>query len=199
MVKRGNVKKVVEILKKIGRVQRNELIRIIGNDKDGMSHQTANDAINEAIESNQIIREEDQRGNQKIVWLSASPDISKNEKLLLQNLEEGLQKYDRLFLMFKDKYRNLTTQEKADGVDVFLYFLMQFNMAVDTYTTLFSRTRKWTNFMKELPIRLLDVVDLCKNDSIKVYSEIITNLILVRSLDVNDAFDDIDDFLKKLK
>jgi len=199
VVKREKIKKVIEILKKIGRVQRNQLVRVVVDEYKEMSHQTANDAINEAIKLNQIIREEDQRGKQKIVWLSVSPDISKDEKSVLQFLENQLQKYDRLFLVFKEKYRNLTTKEKADGVDNFLYLLMQFNLITDAYTTIYSRTKKWTNLMQEIPKRLLDITNLYTNDSEKIIGKIFQNIILQKFWDVNDAFEDIENFLKKIK
>lgn len=199
MVKREKVKKVIEILKKVGRVQRNQLIRIIVEEYEAMSHQTANDAINEGIELRQIFREEAQRGKQKIVWLSASPEVSTNEKTLLKELEEALERYDKLFFVFREKYRSLTTEQKADGVDVLLYFIMQFNLNVDSYTTIFGRTRKWTNFMQEIPTRLLDVINLCKTDSKKVFLEIFQNMIVQRAWDLNDAFIDIEEFLEELK
>jgi len=67
MVSREKIKQVVEILKNTNRLQKNQLVRRIVDD-GLMSHQTASDAISEAVNAHQIIREEAMKGNVKIVF-----------------------------------------------------------------------------------------------------------------------------------
>jgi len=65
------VDQIVELLKNTRRLQKNQLIRLI--EKEGlMSHMTASNAIDEAVKTHRIIREEAVKGKQKIVFFYSS-------------------------------------------------------------------------------------------------------------------------------
>ena len=100
MVSREKIKQVVEILKNTNRLQKNQLVRRIVDD-GLMSHQTANDAINEAVNAHQIIREESMKGNVKIVFFTVYSYIAENEKEHLTSLQKWLEQFDIRLNFFK--------------------------------------------------------------------------------------------------
>jgi len=196
MDRREKIKKVVEILKKSGRLQKNELIRRIVDD-GSMSHQTASDAIDDTVSANKIIRDPSLRGKQKIVWLSVSGDISKQEKEGLKILQRTLNDYDNRFAIIQEKFPSLSIIQKADGVDLLTHILIEFGALVKKLSIIFGDTSEWTKFESEIKARELDIdAKLKPMCSEKEQAKIYVELMAITSLDVTDSFDDIDDYLK---
>ena len=198
MERREKIKKVVQILKKFGRLQKNELIRRIVDD-DTMSHQTARDAVDDAVSSNKIIREPSFRGKQKIVWLSVSDDFSKHEKDGLKMIQRTLNEYDNRFAIVKEKFPSLSTIQKADVVDFLTHILIEFDALVTKLSIVFGKTSEWAKFESEIKARQLDIdAKLKPMCSEKEQGIIFAELLAITSLDVTDAFDDFDDYLKDI-
>lgn len=197
MVSRERIKPVVEILQKTGRLQKNQLIRKIV-EEGFMSHQTASDAIDEAVKSHRIFRQEDYKGKQKIVWLAITSDIDKAEKQLIQELENYLKKFDERFLIFKDKFPGLTLDQKAEGVDLLSYLFRNIVVIAEQLELGFGKTRKWSNFVKELKTRQDDFIKLATVSTGQEAIDIAIHLLSSHIMDVNDAFDDVEEYLKEL-
>jgi len=90
------VDQIVELLKNTGRLQKNQLIRLI--EKEGlMSHQTASNTIDEGVRTHRIIRKEAYKGKLKIVFFTVHADISEDEKYHLDEMEKLLQQFDLRF------------------------------------------------------------------------------------------------------
>jgi len=198
MVKRSNVKKAIQVLEKVGRMTKNQAILAIMREA-GMSHQTASDAIDQGVLINKIFREEDQRGQLRIVWVSVSKQTSEVEKLTITQINELFTGYDKNFELFKNNLNNLTMEERSDGIDAFLYFLIMAKILISAYSYLYGQTRKWTNLLKILDERMANNQKLMfmpkEKDTIKILSSIVEN----RAFDVASAYEDIEEFLKENK
>ena len=199
MVSKEKEKQVLEIIEKVGRIQSNQLINLI--EKKGiMSHQTARDFVMEAVKSHKIIREEDFKKKQKIVLYSISSDIGKSVELLYQGFLEALKNYDTQFPIFKDKYPHLSTDEKADGVDVFHNALLQLHVTAESLGMAFGQTAKWENLVKDIRGR----GDRIKNElepmsSLEERPMIGMYLLQSKSEDIENAFFDLNDFIEEIK
>lgn len=198
MVKRSNVKKVIQVLEKVGRMTKNQAILAIMREA-GMSHQTASDAIAQGVNMGRIFREEDQRGQLRIVWVSVTKQTSEVEKLTITQFNNLFTGYDEKFELFKNDLNNLTIQERADGIDTFSYFLIMAKILISGYSYLYGKTRKWTNLLKTLDELMDNNQKLMfmpkEKDTIKILSSIVEN----RAFDVASAYEDIEEFMKENK
>ena len=197
MVTTDKIKQVVEILRNIGSVQKNELIRHIV-DKGLMSHFTASKAIDEAVESHRIFRQEEFRGKLKIVYFSINEDIQKEEERFKQEIENILNKYDEQFLVFEKKYQDLSIDEKADGLDALRNSFVIIEIIIAFFIGAYQETRYWTNLLKETKSRRKKFVKLSMSES-EIDRTDISRLILSHSFEnLKNAFEDVEIFLKKL-
>jgi len=199
MVSRDRVKEVIKISREAGRLQRNQLVKVIVKERKVMSHQTANDAINDAIRLNRLISEPDQRGKQKIVFISASPEFSQDEKKVLEECETTLKKFDDYTISFKTKFPSLSTDERAEGIELFLHFLSMFLNVVNGLYFVYSRTKKWEGLIKQISTRFKEIMDLMylntEKEALKIFDYVVTQ----SSWDVSDAADEITEFMDELK
>jgi len=199
MVSRVRIKQVIGVLQKAGRVQKNQLIRLIV-DEGLMSHQTASDAIDESVKSYRIFRQDDHKGKQKIVWLSINDDIQKIEDMLKKAIEMVLNKFDLAFELFRRKYPKLSIEEKSDGLDAFVYLFRTILVSLEHLHEGFGKTRFWTDLLKEtMQTRLAKFWEL-SNLETEVNRLTISRILLSYKLeDVEDAFGFVDEFLDELK
>jgi len=192
------VDQIVELLKNTGRVQKNQLIRLI--EKEGlMSHQTASNAIDEAVKTHRIIREEKLKGKQKIVFFTVHADISENEKYHLEQLEELLKGYDARFSFFKDKFENFSIIDKAKGIDRFFLFLFHYYVTVDALWINFGKTRKWSTLRNEIISRQTSMNKLMISGSNLERGRIARYVTERKFLYLNEAIELLDEHLKELK
>jgi hypothetical protein len=192
------VEQIVELLKNTGRVQKNQLIRLI--EKKGlMSHQTANNAIDEAVRTHRIIREEKFKGKQKIVFFTVHADISENENYHLEELEKLLKEFDARFIFFKEKYESLSIMEKAKGFDRFWLLLLHFHVTVEALWRNFGKTKMWTDLMNEIRSRTTLMNKLMSSGSNLERGRIARYVIERKFLYLNEAIELLDTHLKELK
>ena len=192
------VDQIVELLKNTGRLQKNQLIRLI--EKDGlMSHQTANNAIDEAVKTHRIIREEAYKGKQKIVFFTVHADISENEKYHLDQLEELLEGYDVRFNDFKYKFTNLSIMDKAKGIDRFALFLLHYQVTIEALWINFGKTRKWSTLLDEIRSRKISMNKLMSSGSNLERGRIGRYVIERKFLYLNEAIELLDTHLKDIK
>ena len=163
-----------------------------------MSHQTANKTINEAVESKRIFRQEDQKGGQKIVWLDITPDIEKMQTNFLQSLEKMIKHYDDRFSVFKEKFSSLTRDEKTDGVDYFSYYLNRILDVFDYYMENSVYSSKVSNLYEDAKSRGEEFGKFSSSCTHDEAAQITVDLLSIRILDVRDAFEDVDDYLKDI-
>jgi len=197
MVGKERIKEVVRVLKPAGRLQRNQLVRKIV-EEGLMSHQTASDAIDEAVKSHTIFRQEDYKGKQKIVWLSIFQDMEKIEHSLLEELEKKIQEFDLKFGIYKDKFRKLSTEEKAEGADVFHFLFRNIVVVVEQLEWVFGKTRRWSDFLKKVRKRQDEFIKLASLVSPEVQVQISHHMLTQNMMDVEDAFDEADDYLEEV-
>ncbi len=105
--------------------------------------------------------------------------------------------YDNRFAVIEDKFPSLSTIQKADGVDLITHILVEFGALVTKLSKVYGDTAKWKTFEREIEARQLDIdaklKPMCSN---KEQAGIFSELIAITSLDVSDAFADLDDYLK---
>jgi len=192
------VDQIAELLKNTGRLQKNQLIRLI--EKKGlMSHQTASNTIDEGVRTHRIIREEAYKGKLKIVFFTVHADISENEKYHLEQLEELLKEYDARFDFFKNKFASLSIIEKAKGIDRFFLFLQHFFVTVDALWINFGKTRKWSTLLNEIKSRQTSVNKLMTSGSKLEHGKIARYVTERKFLYLNEAIELLDTHLNELK
>jgi len=192
------VDQIVELLKNTGRLQKNQLIRLIEKE-ELMSHQTASNAIDEAVKIHRVIREEKYKGKQKIVFFTVHADISENENYHLDQLEMLLEGYDVRFNFFKDKFANFSIVEKAIGVDRFLLFLHHYYVTVDALWINFGKTRKWSTLRNEIISRQTSLNKLMSSGSNLERGKIARIVMERKFLYLNEAIELLDKHLNELK
>jgi len=197
MVGKERIKEVVRVLKPAGRLQRNQLVRKIV-EEGLMSHQTASDAIDEAVKSHSIFRQEDYKGKQKIVWLSIFQDMEKIELSLLEELEKKIQEFDLKFGIYKDKFRKLSIEQKAEGADVFHFLFRNIVVVVEQLEWVFGKTRRWSGFLKKVRTRQDEFIKLASLVSPEVQVQISHHMLTQNMMDVEDAFDEADEYLEDI-
>ena len=198
MVRKEKIKDVVAVLKNANRLQRNELVRRIV-DADLMSHMTASNAIDEAVKSNKIIREEAKKGNQKIVFYSVYSDIAENEQSLFDNMTKWLKQYDIRFTFFKQNYASLSIEEKAEGLVAFFQMQLNFHVAVQALWHNFGKTNEWTSLLKEIQSRDIPLNKLMTSGSKKEHGEIAKFFIESKIEFLNESIERLDENLNKIK
>lgn len=192
------VDQLVEILENTGRVQKNQLIRLI--EKEGlMSHQTASNAIDEAVRTYRIIREEAYKGKQKIVFFTVHADISENEKYHLDEMEKLLEQFDLRFSFFKDKFASLSIIDKAKGIDRFFLFLLHYHVTVEALWRNFGKTRKWSTLLNELRSRQISMNELMSSGSNLEHGKIGRYVTERKFLYLNEAIELLDKHLNEFK
>ena len=199
MVDRKRINLVVEILKKEGRLAKNELIRKLEK-KGPMARQTASNAIDNAVESKWIFRQDDVIGKkQHIVLLDISPEIGIWENQLYEDIIEIVEKFDKRFSIFKDKFSSLSIEDKAEAVYMLSYLMNHIAVTVEQLELGFRKTEKWSNLKKELIKKGEGFVKQTTTLSKQEQEQISLYLLSQHFLDVKDDFEDVEEFLKEIK
>ncbi len=199
MTDRKRINIVVEILKKEGRLSKNDLIRRL--EKQGpMARQTASNAIDYAVESQRIFRQDDVIGQkQHIVLLDISPEIGIWENQLYETVKNIFEKFDTRFSFFDEKYSSLSVEDKAEGVYTLSYLMTHIGSIVQLLELGFRKTEKWTNLKKEVFkigekfVKQSTTIPKSDLEQISLY------ILSQNMLDVKDDFDEVDEFLKQIK
>jgi len=192
------VDQIVELLENTGRVQKNQLIRLI--EKKGlMSHQTASNAIDEAVRTHRIIREEAYKGKQKIAFFTVHSDINENEQYHLDQMEKLLEQFDLRFEFFKDKFPSLSITEKMKGIDRFFYFLLHYHVTIEALWRNFGKTRKWATLLNEIRSREIPMNKLMTSGSNLDRGKIGRYVIERKFLYLNEGIERLDEHLNELK
>jgi len=199
MADRSRINLVVEILKKEGRLPKNELTRRL--QKEGpMARQTASNAIDYAVESKMIFRQDDVIGKkQHIVLLDIVPEIGIWENQLYNEIKEILEKSYKRFSIFKDKFSSLSVDEKAEGAYILAYLMNHNAVMVEQVEIGFRKTEKWSNLKKEIIKKGEEFVKLATSVTKEELAQISLYLLSQHFLDVKDDFEEVDEFLRKIK
>ena len=198
MATKEQIKQVVEIVKKYGRIQRIRLIKEI-EEKGLMSHQTTSNVIDDAVKSHRLYRHEDLKGKQKIVFYSINDNIIKAEEHLKQELDKNIKKFDSDFAIFIKKYPKLSLEQKADGVDRFNLLFRNILVTTEHLSFAFEGTTYWKKLIKEFRERNEGFQKLASTESLESIGHIALYLISQLLEDTNDAFEDAEKYLKELK
>ncbi len=164
-----------------------------------MSHQTASNAIDEAVRTHRIIREEKLKGKQKIVFFTVHADISEDEKYHLDEMEKLLQQFDLRFNFFKDKFPSLSITDKMKGIDRFFLFLQHYHITIEAMWGNFGKTRKWSTLLNEIISRQTSLHKLIISGSNLERGKIGRYVIERKFLYLNEALELLDKHLNELK
>lgn len=189
----------IKILKNAGRLRSNELVRRL-MDKGPMARQTAINTIKEGISKHKIFREEAMIGEQEAVFYTTYPDISKNEKFLLGQMEKFLKDFDDRFVIFEEKFSRLSIEKKSEGVEGFSLYLIHFNLAVKSLWEGHDKKREWKTLQNEVYSRMDSLTKLVKLCTKKEQSVIGRHSLEGKLLYLDDvAKGFLDDFLDQIK
>lgn len=194
---KAKIKLIQKILKKEDRLIKNDLIDLLMV-RGKMSRQTAINAIDMAVKSQQIIREEDVRGKLPIVWLSIAPDIKKIEELLFKKIESVLTTFDENFSAFTDRYASLSIDDRADGLDLFQYLFRCIVEILDMMNQSFKESKQWTDLMDHLISKQEEFKKLTSTETKEDLHQISGYILGQHFLDMNEAFEDVKDYLMEI-
>ena len=199
MTDRSRINLVVEILKKEGRLPKNELIRRL--QKEGpMARQTASNAIDYSVESKRIFRQDDVIGKkQHIVLLDITPEIGIWENQLYENIKEILEKFDKKFLIYKDKFSSLSLEDKAEGAYVLAYLANHIAVIIALVEIGFRKTERWSNLKNEAIKTGFGFKTLTTPLPKQEQEQISLYLLSQQFLDVKDDLREVDEFLREIK
>ena len=165
-----------------------------------MARQTASNAIDNAVESQRIFRQDDVIGQkQHIVLLDISPEIGIWENQLYETVKNVFEKFDTRFSFFDEKYSSLSVDDKAEGVYVLSYLMTHIGSIVQLLELGFRKTEKWTNLKKEVFKRGEKFVKQSTTIPKPDLEQISLYILSQNMLDVKDDFDEADEFLKQIK
>ena len=191
---KARIKLILKILKKEERLIKNDLIeRLIKKGK--LSRQTVINAIDLAVKSQQIIREEDVRGKLPIVWLSITPDIKKIEEQLFKEIEPVITTFDENFSAFSDRYSSLSIDDRAAGLEFFQYFFRCIVAIVDFMMSSFKESKLWPDLMDHLKSKQEDFQKLTSTETKEDLHQISGYILGEHFLDMDEAFEEVKDFL----
>jgi len=190
----AKIKLIQKILKKQDRLIKNDLIWLLMV-KGKISRQTAINAIDMAVKSQQIIREEDVRGKLPIVWLSIAPDIKKIEELLFKKIELVLTVFDENFSTFTDRYGSLSIDDRADGLELFQYLFRCIVAILDLMMQSFKESKQWTDLMDHLISKQEDFKKLTSTETKEDLHQISGHILGEHFLDMDESFEDVYDYL----
>ena len=194
---KAKIKLIQKILKKEDRLIKNDLIDLLMV-RGKMSRQTAINAIDMAVKSQQIIREEDVRGKLPIVWLSITPDIKKIEELLFKTIKPVMTNFDENFSAFTDRYASLSIDNRADGLDLFQYLFRCIVEILDMMNQSFKESKQWTDLMDHLISKQEEFKKLTSAETKEDLHQISGYILGQHFLDMNEAFEDVKDYLMEI-
>jgi len=192
------VDQIVKLLENTGRLQKNQLIRLI-EEKGLMSHMTASKAIDEGVRTHRIIREDAYKGKQKIAFFTVHSDISEGEQYHLDQMEKLLEQFDLRFQFFKEKFPSLSITEKMKGIDRFAYFHLHYYVTIESLWINFGKTRKWATLLNEVRDRQILMNKLMTTGSNLDRGKIGRYIFERKFLYLNEAIERLDEHLNELK
>jgi len=200
MIDDKNYLKVIAALKKLkvgmSKKKATELIMV---DAD-LSRQTVLNAINTGIISGQIFTEDSFEGKRRSILLSIRTKIKDNEKLILTHLEDMFSDYEKKFESFTTNFKNLETDEKSDGIDTFLHFLLMADNVVSYHSMIFGKHGKWLELKTTLDKRIKKINDLAVSSQDENETRrILEFLVEQKEYDIADAFEEIEDFIEEIE
>ena len=188
---------VIDALKKLkDRMSKKKATEAIFEDTK-ISRQTILNAIDSGIRSGKISVEESLEGKRKSLLISIPTEIKDNEEWILAQLDKMFSKYEKKFELFKTTFKKLETDEKSDGIDAFLHFLLMADNLISYYSKIFRKDGKWHEFSKTLGKWIEEINSSAffqenQKDTLKILEYLVEQ----REYDVVDAFDEIEDFIE---
>ena len=194
---KAKIKLIQKILKKEDRLIKNDLIDRL-KERGKMSRQTAINAIDMAVKSQKIIREEDVRGKLPIVWLSITPDIKKIEELLFKTIKPVITNFDEHFSAFTDRYASLSIDDRADGLELFQYLFRCIVAILDLMMQSFKESKLWPDLMEHLISKQEDFKKLTSTETKEDLNQISGHILGEHFLDMSEAFGDVLEYLEEI-
>jgi len=191
---KARIKLIQKILKKEDRLIKNHLIDLL-TIKGKISRQTAINAIDMAVKSQQIIREEDVRGKLPIVWLSITPDIKKIEESLYKKIEPIITNFDENFSAFTERYARLSIDDRANGLELFQYLFRCIVTILDMMMQSFKESKQWPGLFEHLKSKQEEFKKLTSTETKENLNQISGYILGQHFLDMNETFDDVLEYL----
>jgi predicted transcriptional regulator len=198
MDRREKIDLIIEILKNEGMLQSNHLVNRIVDDGI-MARQTAYDTIDEAVKAGKIIRKEEMKGKQKVVFYSVHTNINETEKFFLDEMEKLLSQFDQKFCFFKNELPTLSIKEKAYSFELFSLFLSHLTTTVRQLWINFGKTRKWSIIKNGVQDSHAQMDKLLNLESKKEQGVIGWHIIEGRIWYLNDTIKNFDGYFNEIK
>jgi len=193
------LKVALEILKKEGKLRSNELVRRL-KDEGKMSRQTAINTIEEGVSKRKIFREDViVKEKEQAVYYTVYPDITKNEKILFEQMNKFLKDFDDRFSIFKEKFSRMSIEGKSQGVEGFSLFLIHFNLAVRRLWESHEKKREWKTLQNLVHSRMGSLNKLLKSRPKKEQNVIGSHVLEGELLYLDEAKGFLDEYLQKIK
>ena len=191
------IEKIEKILKNTGRLRQVDLIKQIEKECQ-VTYVTARKIIKDAVELGRIKEEERRRGKEPILYYTVHFDIEEDEKNIFGFCERALKQFDFRLDVFKDKFANLTTDEKIKGLESFELLFLRLHVATQALWHNFGQSNEWKVLLDKVNSRVIPMNDLGQSVSVKEMAIIKTRIMEKKVDTINDAFNDLDEFLNEL-
>jgi len=193
------LKLALKILKNAGELRRIELVRRLMN-QGPMARETALKTIKEGVRKRKIFREDViVKEKEPAVYYTIYPDINKNEKFLLDQIEKFLRAFDERFSIFEKKFSRISIEKKSEGVEGFGLFLTQFTLAIKSLWEGYEKKREWKTLQNEAYSRMNSLTKLVKSCPKKEQSIIGRHNLEGKLSYLDDAKGFLDEYLDKIK
>jgi len=193
------LKLALEILKNVGKLRSSKLVKRL-MDEGPMARQTAINTINEGYKKRKIFREDViVKAKEQAVYYTVYPDISKNEKFLLGQMEKFIKDFDDRFSVFEEKFSHISIEDKSKGVEGYSLFLIHFNLAVKSLWEGHDKKREWKTLQTEAYSRMDSLTKLVKSCTKKEQTKIGWHVLEGILLYLDDAKGFLDEHLDKIK
>jgi hypothetical protein len=175
------------------------IIQLITNEEDSMTRQTAINVIKEGCKTRKFFRIEYKKGNQNAVSYTVYPDVDKDEKFHLIQMEKFLKDFDDRFLIFEDKFSSLSIKDKSEGVEGIILFFIHFSETAGKLWIAYGKKREWKTLLDEVNSRKVSLEKLMKSCPKKEQNIVSRHVLVGNLLYLDEAKGFLDKYIQKIK
>jgi len=187
-----------KILKKEKTLRSNQFLKRL-MDEGPMAKQTAVNVIKEGCRTRKFFRIEHKKKNQNVVSYTIYPDVDKNEKFQLIEMEKFLKEFDDRFTIFEEKFSKLSIKDKSEGVESIVLFLLHFSETAGKLWLAYGKKREWKTLLDEANSRKASLQKFMASRPKKEQSVVSNHVLVGNLLYLDEAKSFLDRYIQEIK
>jgi len=188
----------IKILKKEKTIRSNQFLKRL-MEEGSMARQTAINVIKEGCKTRKFYRIEYKKGNQNAVSYTVYPDVDKDEKFHLIQMEKFLKEFDDRFTIFEEKFSKLSIKDKSEGIEAIVLFLLHFSETAGKLWLAYGKKREWKTLHDEANSRKASLQKLMVSRPKKEQSIVSNHVIAGNLLYLDEAKSFLDRYIQEIK